>query len=47
VAKLDRFDVPARYPNALPGGDPSEAFDEVDAESTIAQAGRAIEHARA
>jgi HEPN domain-containing protein len=46
VAKLDRYYVPTRYPNALPGGDPNEAFDEADAESAIAQSERAIEHAR-
>ena len=36
--KLDRFYIPTRYPNGLPGGIPAESFDEDDAESAIGQA---------
>lgn len=29
--KLDRFYIPTRYPNGLPGGIPAESYDEEDA----------------
>jgi len=29
---LDKYYIPTRYPNALPGGIPSESFDKSDAE---------------
>lgn len=32
---LDKYYIPTRYPNALPGGVPYEAFDEVDARRAI------------
>lgn len=35
AAPLDKYYVPTRYPNALPGGIPSRAFDEGDARSAI------------
>jgi HEPN domain-containing protein len=35
---LDKFYIPTRYPNALPGGIPSEAFDKSDAEKAISLA---------
>lgn len=31
ASALDKYYVPTRYPNALPGGVPSEAFEEKDA----------------
>lgn len=36
--RLDRFYIPTRYPNGLPGGIPAEAFDDSDAASAIADA---------
>jgi len=38
VGKLDRFYIPTRYPNGLPGGVPAEVYDEQDAEGAIALA---------
>ena len=35
---LDKFYIPTRYPDALPGGIPSEAFDKSDAEKAISLA---------
>jgi HEPN domain-containing protein len=35
ASPLDKYYVPTRYPNALPGGIPSKAFDENDAENAI------------
>jgi HEPN domain-containing protein len=32
AAKLDRHYIPTRYPNGLPGGTPSEAYDSTDSE---------------
>lgn len=32
---LDRFYIPTRYPNGLPGGIPSEAFNARDAEEAV------------
>jgi HEPN domain-containing protein len=32
---LDRFYIPTRYPNGLPGGIPSESFNERDAEEAM------------
>lgn len=42
VAPLDKFYVPTRYPNGLPGGIPSEAFSADDAKGAIEMAGRVI-----
>lgn len=39
---LDRFYIPTRYPNGLPGGIPSEAFNSRDAEEAIRAAGEII-----
>lgn len=36
--RLDRFYIPTRYPNGLPGGIPADAFDERDAAGAIADA---------
>ncbi len=43
VGKLDRFYMPTRYPNALPGGIPAEFYDRKDATEAIALASEAIE----
>lgn len=39
--RLDRFYIPTRYPNGLPGGIPAEAFTAEDARAAIAH-GEAI-----
>jgi HEPN domain-containing protein len=39
---LDKYYVPTRYPNALPGGIPSESFDKADAERAISLEGKII-----
>lgn len=36
VAFLDRYYIPTRYPNGLPGGIPAEAFRHQDAEEALA-----------
>jgi len=38
ASTLDKFYVPTRYPNGLPGGIPAEAFDADDAARAIADA---------
>ncbi len=38
---LDRLYIPTRYPNGLPGGIPSEAFNDKDAQEAI-QAAKAV-----
>ena len=40
---LDKYYIPTRYPNGLPGGVPYEAFDEVDAKRAIELAKKLIE----
>jgi HEPN domain-containing protein len=40
--KLDRFYIPTRYPNALPGGVPAEVYDEEDATGAIALASKVL-----
>ncbi|HLE96898.1 MAG TPA: HEPN domain-containing protein [Candidatus Thermoplasmatota archaeon] len=42
-SKLDRMYVPTRYPDALPGGLPFEAFHEDDAATALAAARRIID----
>ncbi|WP_235603323.1 HEPN domain-containing protein [Thermoanaerobacter sp. YS13] len=39
---LDKYYIPTRYPNGLPGGIPSEAFIEEDAISAINKATKII-----
>lgn len=39
---LDKYYIPTRYPNALPGIIPSEAFDKEDAEKAISLAEKTI-----
>ena len=41
-AALDKFYIPARYPNGLPGGIPSDAFTGEEAESAIKYAKKII-----
>lgn len=43
AAPLDKYYVPTRYPNALPGGIPSKAFDENDARSAVRLAREVID----
>ncbi len=43
---LDKYYIPTRYPNGLPGGVPYEAFDEVDARRAIELAKNTIEIVR-
>jgi HEPN domain-containing protein len=35
ASPLDKYYIPTRYPNGLPGGIPSEAFDQVDGERAL------------
>ncbi len=47
AAALDKLYIPTRYPDALPGITPSEAFTEEEATRAIEQAGRLMEAVRA
>ncbi|MGB9595296.1 MAG: HEPN domain-containing protein [Candidatus Poribacteria bacterium] len=40
---LEKYYIPTRYPDALPGAIPSEAFDENDAKSAISMTSKIIE----
>lgn len=40
---LDRFYIPTRYPNGLPGGIPAESFNEKDAEEAMQAAKEIID----
>jgi HEPN domain-containing protein len=42
AAPLDRFCIPTRYPNGLPGGIPSEAFSASDAAGALELAEKVI-----
>jgi len=42
---LDKFYIPSRYPNGLPGGIPSDAFTQEEAESAIEYATKIIKQA--
>ncbi|HCW50591.1 MAG TPA: DNA-binding protein [Clostridiales bacterium] len=42
VTPLDKYYIPTRYPNGLPGGTPSRAFDRVDSERALALARHAV-----
>lgn len=42
-AFLDRFYIPTRYPNGLPGGIPASAFRKKDAIEAIETAGKIVE----
>src|SRR5690554_4184836 len=43
AASLDKYYIPTRYPNGLPGGLPSEAFQQEDGESALRKANIIIE----
>ncbi len=43
ASSLDKYYIPTRYPNALPGGIPSTAFDESDANRAISLAEKVID----
>ena len=43
AAPLDKYYIPTRYPNGLPGGIPSEAFDQVDADRALELAEHVID----
>ena len=45
-AYLDRFYLPTRYPDALPGAIPAEAFDEEDARKALGRAEDFLRRAR-
>lgn len=44
TAGLDKYYIPTRYPNGLPGGVPYEAFDNEDALKAIGLASQVIEY---
>jgi len=46
AGSLDKYYIPTRYPNALPGGIPSKAFDENDARSAIRLAKEVVDFVR-
>lgn len=43
AATLDKYYIPTRYPNGLPGGIPAEAFDSHDGERALQVAEQVIE----
>lgn len=43
AAALDKYYIPTRYPNGLPGGLPSEAFDDHDAARALQLASSVLE----
>jgi len=45
VSLLDKYYIPTRYPNGLPGGIPKDAFDKVEAERAVDIARRAADTA--
>jgi len=46
LTPLDKYYIPTRYPNGLPGGLPSEAFSRGDAEMAIAMAEKVLDFVR-
>jgi len=46
AAPLDKFYIPTRYPNGLPGGIPADAFSKADAESAVMMADIVLSHVR-
>jgi HEPN domain-containing protein len=42
ASSLDKYYIPTRHPNALPGGIPSQAFDEEDAKRAVSLAEKII-----
>ena len=47
AALLDKYYIPTRYPNGLPGGIPKDAFDKVEAERALDIARRVVDTAGA
>lgn len=45
-ARLDKYYIPTRYPDSLPGGIPAEAFDQWDAKRAIETAETILSHVR-
>lgn len=43
---LDKYYIPTRYPNGLPGGLPFEAFDQEDAGKAIKMASKVLEYVK-
>lgn len=43
AASLDKYYIPTRYPDALPGGTPRDAFEHADAANAIEKARKVIE----
>jgi len=39
---LDRFYIPTRYPNGLPGGIPADSYSKADAEQALEKAGAIV-----
>jgi HEPN domain-containing protein len=46
ASRLDRFYIPTRYPNSLPGGIPADAYTTEDAQQALQLARRILEFAR-
>jgi HEPN domain-containing protein len=46
AAPLDKYYIPTRYPNGLPGGIPSEAFSRGDAEMALAMCAKVLDFVR-
>lgn len=46
AASLDKYYIPTRYPNGLPGGIPSDVYQEEDARDAIFLANKVIEISR-
>lgn len=47
VSPLDKYYIPTRYPNGLPGGIPAEAFDADDARRALELAGEIVQFIQA
>ena len=45
-ASLDKYYIPTRYPDSLPGGIPAEAFDAWDAEKAVKTTEAILTHVR-
>ena len=46
AASLDKYYIPTRYPNGLPGGLPADAFQKDDAEMAVEKAVKIIEYVK-
>ena len=45
-ARLDKYYIPTRYPDALPGGIPADAYDQLDATRAIETAEAIVSHVK-